>query len=90
MVSRFLLPLINVSAVKVVLVLATGLLGIISLGGGVTGYLLCNCKVIERIFLFVAALNLIFYGLATDAVGIVLFVGVVLSQYRRKRVQQAI
>lgn len=74
------LLLIDVTPVKVVIVVVTAIVGVIALGGAVEGYLLKSLNIISRIVMLSAALLLIFPGWQTDLVGIILFAIIYISQ----------
>lgn len=69
----------------------SAMLGIVCLGGAVEGYLVGYCKFYERIALGVAALLLLKPGTLTDAIGLVVLVGIYLLQKKREKtiIQQA-
>lgn len=62
---------------NIILAAVTALIGAITLGAGLQGWLIRKCTLIERILLFVAALTTLNPGLITDIVGLG-FLGLVL------------
>lgn len=81
---------IFVSILTALPVILTAILGILCLGIAVEGYMLDYCKLYERIAMFVAALGLLIPGLVSDAVGLVVLIGVYLLQKQRvKNVESA-
>ncbi|MDO0823076.1 TRAP transporter permease [Desulfosporosinus nitroreducens] len=73
---------------EILLAAVTASIGIITLACAVQGYMLRTTNVIQRIFLFVAALGLIKPGLITDTVGISVLIIVFLWQrYQRNSVK---
>ncbi len=67
----------------------TAIIGMIALSSALIGYLADNCYTPERIILIAGGLLLIKPGLLTDAVGLVLFLGVLFFQLRRHKNKQA-
>ncbi|MCB1745391.1 MAG: DUF3394 domain-containing protein, partial [Gammaproteobacteria bacterium] len=65
---------------RVAMAVVSACLGIVCLASSLHGYLLRNSYFWERILLFAAALVLIKPGVGTDAIGLALFVLVLLSQ----------
>lgn len=61
----------------------TAIIGMVSLSSALIGYLADNCRGWERLVLAIGGLMLIKPGLETDAIGIVLSVGIYLLQRRR-------
>lgn len=66
-------------------VLLTAILGIVCLASAVEGYLLIKNKIYETVPLFAAALTLLYPGMASDIIGIVVLAFVIISQQYRKR-----
>jgi len=62
----------------------TALLGMIALSSALIGYLADDCTPIERLVLIAGGLMLIKPGLATDAIGLVLFLAILFIQRRRR------
>nr|WP_163501829.1 TRAP transporter fused permease subunit [Halomonas socia] len=75
----------NGTALEIALAVGSGVLGIIALAGSTIGYFLRPCSWLERGLLLAAALMLITGQLLTDAIGIVLIVGLFIWQYRHNR-----
>lgn len=71
---------IDVTAVSFSTSLVTALIGMVGIGGGVTGYFLRNCIWWERILLFAAGICLIDPGLVTDVVGLTIIIAIYISQ----------
>lgn len=61
----------------------TALLGLSALAGGLTGWLLGRTNHLERGLLIVSGLVLVYPSLMQDLIGLGLFCGAVLLQYRR-------
>ncbi len=61
----------------------TALLGMIALSSALIGYLADDCTPIERLVLIAGGLMLIKPGLATDVIGLVLFLAILFIQRRR-------
>lgn len=72
--------LINTTVIDVVIVVITGIIGVIALGAAVEGYLYDRLNAVLRICMFAAALMLIKPGLVTDVIGIVIFVSIAIWQ----------
>lgn len=71
---------------KALPVIASAIIGILCLAGGVENFLVVKCKIYERVLLFAAAFGLLKPGLYTDAFGLaVLVLVVVLQRARRKK-----
>lgn len=64
-------------------VMLSAMLGIVCLAAAVEGYLVDYCKVYERIPLGIAALLLLKPGTLTDAIGLVVLIGIFLLQKKR-------
>jgi TRAP transporter 4TM/12TM fusion protein len=73
------------SALEVLLATFSAIVGVISMGAGLQGWLLTRTAVWQTILLLTAGLALIHYGLITDLVGLSLFVGVLGIQKVRLR-----
>ena len=72
------------SGLAIIPAVFTSLIGIVCLGGGMIGYLLKKTSFQERIALLGAAFLLIKPGLATDIIGFLCVVLVVIFQLRAK------
>ena len=70
---------------RVVLAIATAMLGVTCLAGSLHRYYLCHTANWERIVLFVAAFALIKPGWMTDIAGLSLFAIVMATQWRKSR-----
>jgi len=90
-IACFLIPYLFVYAPELLLtgsfgrtvqVLFTAAIGIWALGSATEGYFLKKANLLERFFLFVAALVLIKPGWYTDTLGLVIFCLVLLAQIR--------
>ncbi|MEW6661671.1 MAG: TRAP transporter permease [Bacillota bacterium] len=66
------LVLVDATAPAVIKAMITALIGMIGIGGGLTGYLLTNAKIWERLFLIVGGVLLVSPETVTDLVGVVL------------------
>ena len=69
---------------EIILSLVSAIIGVISLGIGISGYLIEKTYVIERIVLIVSSLALIYSGIVTDLVGLVLLLTIYFIQRMRK------
>lgn len=69
----------------IVLSTISSLVGVITLAGGMQGYLLANCRLWERISLLLAGLVLIYPGVITDLIGLALLILVCIAQWGRRK-----
>lgn len=69
---------------EVVVIVATGTLGVVALAAGASGYLLTRATPLDRTFLVGAAVALIFHTLIWDLVGLALLGGTALWQRARR------
>ena len=69
----------------IVLSTISSLVGVITLAGGMQGYLLANCRLWERISLLFAGLVLIYPGVITDLIGLALLILVCIAQWSRRK-----
>jgi len=68
----------------------TAVFGVVTLAGGLEGFLLCEAKIIERLMLIAGGFLLFIPGIETDLVGIVLAViAIALQVMRKKRLKEA-
>jgi len=86
-VDDLAMPIFILTIVKAV---ATAIVGMMGVATAFTGYFVTNCKVWERIILFVSGLLLIDPGTETDIIGITLFLAIFLFQKMRKRKSKAL
>jgi len=82
---------INSSIGHTLVLIVTSLAGVLALGAAAGGYLLDHVKIYERVVLIISALALLRPELLTDGVGIILLIGVLISQKIRisKKVELA-
>ena len=82
---------INSSIGHTLVLIVTSLAGVLALGAAAGGYLLDHVKIFERVVLIISALALLRPELLTDGVGIILLIGVLISQKIRisKKVELA-
>ena len=77
---------VDTTAGEVILIVITSIVGIFGVSSGLQGYILKHIPWWERIITIVGGLLLIYPGIVTDLIGLVLVGGVVLLQYLgRKR-----
>ena len=76
---------IDTSAVEVVLICVTSLVGIFGVSASLQGYLMCRMPWYLRVLSLVGGLLLIYPGLETDIIGIALFAVVVIFQMIEKK-----
>lgn len=79
------LLMVNAEAGNLLLATLTALIGMVAISSALIGYLADDCRMIERLVLIAGGLLMIKPGLATDAIGICLFVAILLLQRRRIR-----
>ncbi|MCL1834534.1 MAG: TRAP transporter permease [Oscillospiraceae bacterium] len=75
--------MIDTNVFFIVFSLATAMLGMYSLSGGLAGFVQDECKWYERILLVGAGLAMIYPEVASDAVGVVVLAFVIFMQKRR-------
>jgi len=80
------LVLVDTTVVRVIAALATALIGMYAIGGGVSGYLQCRSKVWERILLMGGGILLVDPSMTTNIIGIII-VGIifVIQRLRMKK-----
>ena len=81
---------IDTTWAEVILIAATATLGMIGLAAGLSGYLVCDMNILERLLAIGGGLMLIIPGLATDFIGIGLIAFVVVIQLIRRRSAAAV
>lgn len=74
------LLMIDASPLTIVIAAATAIIGVISLGASVEGYMLERLSILYRLGLFASAILLMIPGLATDIIGLLIFLGIVAAQ----------
>ena len=72
--------LIGTNAFEVIQICITALIGIFGVSAGLSGFVYCRMNPVIRALSIVGGLTLLVPGLATDVVGLVIVVGVVLYQ----------
>jgi len=98
-VGAFILPYIFVANPQLLLIGATwhgvllaaftAVVGMVSIGAGLAGFLVTRAHWIERLLLVAAGLLLVDPGLVTDLVGIVVLGGIAVVEVLRRRAAQA-
>ena len=77
---------IDTTAIQVIVVTITATLGMMGVAAGLSGYLLTNMNILERLLCIGGGLALIVPGTLTDIIGLaVIAAGVALQFFRRKR-----
>lgn len=80
------LLLIDVTAVQIIPIVITSLIGIVAIGSAVAGYLITFSTWYERLILFVGGLMLIEPGLYTDILGLsIIAIGYLLQRRRNQK-----
>ena len=72
--------LIDASAVEVVMIVITSLIGIFGVAAGLSGFIYKKMNPIMRILIVVGGITLLIPGTMTDVIGLVIVVGVILVQ----------
>ena len=81
--------LLNGSIPEVVQAVITAVIGVISLAGGMQGYLLTLCKPLERFLLISGGILLLYPGIKTDLCGLIFILVVYVLQYFRRKADNA-
>ena len=79
------LLMVDATPLAIVSVTLTALLGMIAISSALCGFLADHCRPYERLLLIIAGLLMIKPGGITDLVGLVLFVVILVMQYRRAK-----
>ena len=79
------LLMVDATPLALVSVTLSALLGMIAISSALCGFLADHCRPYERILLIIAGLLMIKPGGITDLVGLVLFVVILVMQYRRAK-----
>ncbi len=79
------LLLINTSPIKTVRVVGSALIGVFALGSALENYMMGKLVLIERIFMFIAALVLIKPGIVTDIAGLVIVLIIGFTRYFKNK-----
>ena len=83
------LLMIDTTAVEVVLISITAIIGIFALASGLEGYCFTDMNKIIRVLTVIGGLLLIYPGIATDGIGFVLVIGSLSFQYLSSRTRKA-
>ena len=83
------LLMIDTTAMEVVLISATAIIGIFGLASGLEGYCFTDMNKIIRVLTVIGGLLLIYPGIATDGIGFVLVIGSLSFQYLSSRTRKA-
>ena len=73
--------LIDTTAMEVILITVTSLIGIASVSAAMEGYVMGNLNWFQRILMLAGGLMMIYPGTATDAVGILLSGAVLVMKF---------
>ena len=84
------LVLVDTNAVNVISALATALVGMYAIGGGVSGYLQTYCKGWERLLLMVGGVLLVDPNMMTNVIGFTLVALIILLQRMRMKKESLI
>ena len=79
------LLMVDATPLAIVSVTLSALLGMIAISSALCGFLADHCRPYERLLLIIAGLLMIKPGGITDLVGLVLFVVILVMQYRRAK-----
>lgn len=80
------LLLINTNAFEVIIIIATSLIGIFGVASALRGYALSITNPIERILMAIGGLLLIYPGIFTDCIGLLLVLGSMFISYKNRNV----
>ena len=83
------LLMIDTTAMEVILISATAIIGIFGLASGLEGYCFTDMNKIIRVLTVIGGLLLIYPGIATDGIGFVLVIGSLAFQYLSSRTRKA-
>ena len=83
------LLMIDTTAMEVILISATAIIGIFALASGLEGYCFTDMNKIIRILVVIGGLLLIYPGIVTDGIGFVLVIGSLAFQYLSSRTRKA-
>jgi TRAP-type uncharacterized transport system fused permease subunit len=81
--------MIDTTAMEVILISATAIIGIFGLASGLEGYCFTDMNKIIRVLTVIGGLLLIYPGIATDGIGFVLVIGSLSFQYLSSRTRKA-
>ena len=79
------LLMINANIGSLIFTVITAIIGMVALSSSLIGYLIDNCRLVERLLLFCGGLMMIKPGITTDVIGIAIFVSIVYLQFRRTK-----
>ncbi|MBR1859570.1 MAG: TRAP transporter permease [Selenomonadaceae bacterium] len=79
------LLMINANIGSLIFTVITAIIGMVALSSSLIGYLIDNCRLVERLLLFCGGLMMIKPGITTDVVGIAIFLAIVYLQFRRTK-----
>ncbi len=77
------LLMIDTTILEVSFILATAIIGMIGIGAGMIGFWYVKLKGYERFLAVISGLMLIYPGLATDGIGLAIFIALLLVQRKR-------
>ena len=76
---------IDTNAFEVILIIITSLVGIFGVSAGIRGYVFRDMNILERIFIILGGLLLIYPGIITDLIGLISIVFIIFAQVRTKK-----
>jgi len=79
------LLMIDASPLTIIIVAITAIIGVISLGAAVEGYIISDLNVINRLVLLTGAILLMIPGLTTDLIGLLIFISIIFYQKKVKK-----
>lgn len=79
------LLMIDTTILEVSFILATAIIGMIGIGAGMIGFWYVKLKGYERFLAVISGLMLIYPGLATDGIGLAIFIALLLVQMKRRK-----
>ena len=76
---------IDTNAVEIITIAITSLIGMFAVSSALEGYLMCSMPWYQRIIILVGGILLIYPGLTTDLIGIILVLTVILLQFMARK-----
>ncbi|MGM0379687.1 MAG: TRAP transporter permease [Bacillota bacterium] len=74
------LLMINASPITIIIVAITAIIGVISLGAALEGYIIDHLNTLSRVILLIGAILLMIPGITTDILGLIIFISIVFYQ----------
>ena len=74
------LLMINASPITIIIVAITAIIGVISLGAALEGYIIDHLNTLSRVILLIGAILLMIPGITTDILGLLIFISILFYQ----------